>query len=130
MKEKQGVFRWAVSLALCSAACLGIFFLRKGWERPFLGVADSFCVSGFFTLAFPLLSYLTKGEAFDGFAYAARSAVAGIFPRIAESYASFKEKRNARREEKCVGAFTQSVAGEAWVGGSFLAVGLFFCLFA
>ena len=130
MKEKQGVFRWTVSLALCSVACLGIFFLRKGWERPFLGVADSFCVSGFFTLAFPLLSYLTKGEAFDGFAYAARSAVAGIFPRIAESYASFKERRNARREEKHGAKFTQSVAGEAWVGGSFLAVGLIFCLFA
>lgn len=117
-------------MALCSAVCLGVFFLRRGWERPLLGVADSFCVSGFCTLAFPLLSYLTKGEAFDGFAYAARSALSGIFPRVAESYALFKEKRSTRREEKNGVKSAQGVCAAAWVGGSFLAVGLLFCLFA
>ncbi len=127
---KLGVFRWVVSFLVCSAACLGIFFVRRGWERPLLGVADSFSVSGFFTLVFSLLTRLTKGETFDGFAYAARSALSGIFPRAAESYASFKEKRSARREEKNGVKSTQGVGAAAWVGGSFFAVGLFFCLFA
>ncbi len=148
MKKRQGWGRWAVNLLACSSACLGLFFARRGWERPLLGVADSFCISGFFTLIFSLFPYFARGETFDGFVYAARSALSGIFPHFTESYSSFKDRRSARREEKneLKGAkkdvksgknerddgvkFTQNSLAAAWVGGSFLAVGLFFCLFA
>lgn len=122
----------------------GIFLLRRGWNSPLLGFADAFSVGGFLLLVSGCLHFF-RSDTFDGFAYAARSALCGFFPAWAQPYSRFKRTRKERRggldmadkadgqaeKSGTDGAENAAVFGkeERRTGAAFLLVGLALCAF-
>ena len=83
-----------------TAVCVAVFCLRRGWERPFFALADGLFVSGLVGLACTLLPWLFSSDAFDGFSYALRWVGAGLYPKWAQSYETFKTERRSRRRKQ------------------------------
>lgn len=112
-----------VATAAAAAVSAGVlFFVRGGFARPLFALSDALSVSGFFLLVISLLPSLFGGEAFDGFSYAFRCGVQGIFFAKAIAYDDFKRRR---REKSRLGVCRVGVR----VGGAFLSAGVFFSLF-
>ena len=119
MNARKGILAFFMALALAAA----IFCLRRGWERPLLGLADAFSISGFLSLLASVFPRLVRSDAFDGFSYAAKSALAGWFPALMVSYPEHKKQRGEGRDG------VRSLRGNSAVGGVFLAIGLLLSLF-
>ena len=116
---KKGILAFFMALALAAA----IFCLRRGGECPLLGLADAFSISGFLSLLASVFPRLVRSDAFDGFSYAAKSALAGWFPALMVSYPEHKKQRGEGRDG------VRSLRGNSAVGGVFLAIGLLLSLF-
>lgn len=119
MNARKGILAFFMALALAAA----IFCLRRGWERPLLGLADAFSISGFCSILWSVFPRLARSDAFDGFSYAAKSALAGWFPALMVSYPEYKKQRGEGRER------WQMAGKKGAVGSVFLAVGLLLSLF-
>jgi hypothetical protein len=119
MNARKGILAFFMALALAAA----IFCLRRGWERPLLGLADAFSISGFCSILWSVFPRLARSDAFDGFSYAAKSALAGWFPALMVSYPEYKKQRGEGRDG------VRSLRGNSAVGGVFLAIGLLLSLF-
>ncbi len=115
--------KWAWAFLSAVGIMSAVFCLRRGWERPLLALADAFSVGGFLTLAFSVLPRLVRSELFDGFSYAARSALAGFFPSTLRTYSGHKKEREEHRDGG-------SIARESViVGCAFLTIGVAASLF-
>ena len=119
MNARKGILAFFMALGLAAA----IFCLRRGWERALLGLADAFSISGFCSILWSVFPRLVRSDAFDGFSYAAKSALAGWFPALATAYSEHKKQR---AEGRAKGRVSRE---SAIVGGGFLTVGLVFSLF-
>lgn len=115
--------KWILAFLSASGFAAVIFGLRRGWERPLLGFADALSVGGFFCLVLSVFPFLARSDAFDGFSYAAKSALAGFFPALTTAYSEHKKQRAEGRAKVRVSRES------AIVGGGFLAVGLVLSLF-
>ncbi len=101
---------------------IGVFFLRKRVTSPLFALADAYSVIGFFALSLSMAARWFKTELFDGFSYAFRSALGGVWGVAMTSYSAHKKDREERR-----GRGEVSKVGEM-VGGVFLLLGLALCL--
>ena len=118
MKIKKILLYTAASIGVC----LAIFLLRKRVYGPLFALADAFSVSGFFTLLFAFFSRFVAAGAFDGFAYAARLALAGWFPIKMQTYQMFKENRKENKTN------SKPDREGVCVGGIFFMIGLILCV--
>ena len=115
-------WRFIVWTSVCALGTIGVFFLRKRAISPLFALADAYSVVGFFALSLSLGTRWFKTELFDGFSYAFRSALGGVWSVAMTSYSVHKKDREERR-----GRGRVSRVGEM-VGGAFLLLGLAMCL--
>lgn len=119
-------FCFFVRTTVAAAVCTGIFFLRKRAIGSLFALSDAFSVGGFLILAASIFPKISKGESFDGFAYAAGCALAGLFPKRMIDYRRFKAERRERSTEKAEDLKKTGRNGRfaAWQGGALLSLGL------
>ncbi len=119
MKGKRAFFYTLFTVAATAV----IFFVRRGWERPFFALTDGLSIGGFLGLLVALAPRAATSESFDGFSYALAWAAAGLFPKAAKSYSDFKKERAERRGK-------QEKRDSAWLAPLlFFSLGTIFSLF-
>ena len=74
-----------------------IFWVRRGWERPFFALTDALFVGGIVGSAVAVIPRIFASDSFDGFAYALRFTVFGLIPSRMKSYSAFKKERKEKR---------------------------------
>ena len=115
--------RCALWLSLLSVGGLAVFCLRFRQVCVVIALSDALFFGGFFALGLSVASE----EAFDGFAYAAACALAGLFPGRQCTYQDFKGSRAQRRQAENGGA---GMSFFCVLGAIFLAVGCALCVAA
>lgn len=119
---QKRAWRFALWSIGCTVGVIGVFFLRKRAVGPLFALADAYSVVGFFVLSLSLGARWFKTELFDGFSYAFRLALGGVFGGAMTSYSAYKKDREERRGEERILRIGETV------GGVFFLIGLALCL--